>query len=585
MTVLPKATSSPPRRFHRGRKRPRGIVWFGIGSFWGHLQHLIASAIATEDIDSRDWMRADEPAELLATITATLRAKHRDAATLTEAVGGDLFIDYLADTGDDSEVSGAVARMVFSDYEVEDGDGTLVLPRGDLLVFGGDTAYPVATAREIGDRVVAPFNRVLEQVADRKKRVLLGIPGNHDWYDGLDGFGRLFRRRVGELAPAELAPRVSAGRETQLLHVVEWVEKFVRGRQVQKQRVLVLDGYEPVQRASYFALPLAPGLDLFAVDRQLRTIDFRQRSYFDARRTAAPDARRMVLLPDPVYSFLRPSPTGVDMAESLELDLHGTPHFVLAGDIHHYERRTVDASLHVVAGGGGAFLHASMPPPDGGAPADVQWPGVPATQKLLLRVPWHVAIGGAGFLPHVIFILLYGPALGVGLGIWGRQGIWGAAIAVGLIGMVVCAGVGGARDARPRQRRQILFLSIVAGLSMAIVPPFAAQALLHLISYKLHTHPALEALLRLLVAAFTGSGVFGWFLAALTWLGLEGTQAFTSLGLPGYRHFVRLRIRQDGSAVDGWCIGLVDPLGAGADSKPALVDRFTFRPHPPTDEK
>ena len=43
---------------------PRAIAWLGARSFWGHLWHLAASAIATEDIDSRDWMVADEPDEL-----------------------------------------------------------------------------------------------------------------------------------------------------------------------------------------------------------------------------------------------------------------------------------------------------------------------------------------------------------------------------------------------------------------------------------------------------------------------------------------------------------------------------------------
>ena len=33
--------------------------------------------------------------------------------------------------------------------------------RGDILFFGGDTAYPVATAREILNRVVVPWNQVL----------------------------------------------------------------------------------------------------------------------------------------------------------------------------------------------------------------------------------------------------------------------------------------------------------------------------------------------------------------------------------------------------------------------------------------
>ena len=43
---------------------PRGVRWFGASSFWGHLRHFVASAVATEDVDSRDWMTPDDPHEL-----------------------------------------------------------------------------------------------------------------------------------------------------------------------------------------------------------------------------------------------------------------------------------------------------------------------------------------------------------------------------------------------------------------------------------------------------------------------------------------------------------------------------------------
>src|SRR5262245_21086507 len=76
------------RRFTRGTEYPRGIVWFGATSFWGHLRHLLTSAIATENIDSRDWMTPDEPRVLLKRIAGVLGGDPR-AATLTEALGRD----------------------------------------------------------------------------------------------------------------------------------------------------------------------------------------------------------------------------------------------------------------------------------------------------------------------------------------------------------------------------------------------------------------------------------------------------------------------------------------------------------------
>src|SRR5215510_11367427 len=88
------------RRFTRGKEHPRGVVWFGATSFWGHIRHFVASAMATQNIDSRDWMTADEPHELMARIVEVLGGNPR-AATLSEALDRDLYIDFVADTGDD----------------------------------------------------------------------------------------------------------------------------------------------------------------------------------------------------------------------------------------------------------------------------------------------------------------------------------------------------------------------------------------------------------------------------------------------------------------------------------------------------
>lgn len=204
-----------------------------------------------------------------------------------------LGIDFLADTGDDAGVSQAVARLFAASYEVPNPDApgeTLIAPRGDIYLSGGDTAYPVAATQEIHDRLIVPFNRVLVERRDGAERVLIGIPGNHDWYGGLDGFGRMFRRRLGEAQEGD-RPSLVPDRRRQIGHVVEWAEKFVAGKSVSQRKALVLDGYVPVQDASYFALPLSPGITLFAADRQLRTVDYRQRTYFaEVRRAHEEDA-------------------------------------------------------------------------------------------------------------------------------------------------------------------------------------------------------------------------------------------------------------------------------------------------------
>ena len=106
-------------------------------------------------------------------------------------------------------------------------------------------------------------------------------------------------------------------------HYAEWAREFVRGGTVDKPPALALSGYTPVQSASYFALRLAPEIDLLAVDRQLTEVDPRQEQFLREHYQARPDSATLVVLPDPVYPFGDPSRTGTRMVESLRLDLAG----------------------------------------------------------------------------------------------------------------------------------------------------------------------------------------------------------------------------------------------------------------------
>ena len=561
------------RRFVRGRKAPRGVVWFGFRSFWGHMRHFIASAVATEDVDSRDWMTPDEPQALAARVAGLLGAElPRDwDGTVLGALGRDLWLDYVADTGDDVSVSRAVAGLVTRAYELPDPDeegASLHAPRGDVLVFGGDTAYPVATAQEISNRVLVPFNEALAERSDGRQRVLLGVPGNHDWYDGLDGFARLFRLRP-DGDDVDQRPSLVGIPFRQLGHAADWARELVMGGKMAKPEALVLTGYEPVQSASYFVLPLTPTIPLVAVDRQLRTIDHRQARFH--RRWLEPGRGHTpwLLLPDPVYAFGAPSPTGAAMVRDLELSSAAHDCFFLSGDIHHYERLEAPGLLHVVAGGGGAFLPPAPMVPER-RPAAARFPGVAQSRALLWGVPLKLALGRSGFIPHAALAVLYTLSFVVGSTMPRNVG---APLATFLLSTVVLSLIGGLRK-RPRP---VVTLAAVFALLLTALPIPAAltlqQARLALAG-TVPTWAIAAALLATMV--MTGVGLVGAYLALLTRFGLEETQAFTTLDHPGFKHFVRLRVRADGSGVDGWCLGLVDPLREG--EQPVLVDTFRWRP-------
>jgi len=562
------------------------VTWFGVRSFWGHLRHFASVAIATENVDSRDWMTADDPLELKARVAEVLGAPlsgSRSASNSTEeclvdALDRDLWLDFVADTGDDVAVSRAVARLLFADYELPDPDAEgafLVAPRGEILLFGGDTAYPVATAQEITNRVIVPFNQILETLPPGPPRVLLGIPGNHDWYDGLDGFARMFRRNPDD---EEGVPRPSVVGISQRMieRYAEWARQFVRGGTIEKPKALALTGYQPVQSASYFALPLTSRLHLSAADRQLGTLDWRQVRYFDAWRARSPDVSQLVLLPDPLFAFGAPSRTGTAMVESLNLDLETKPHFLLAGDVHHYERIQHGAALHLTAGGGGAFLHPAPLRREQRLKAEVEWPTVAQSRLLLLQVPWKVMRGNSGFLPHIVLAVLFLPAMNVGLHQFQKLGfILSAPILITVLTTIIYSLIGDVR----KGGFVVFGLSLGAGLATAGIPIVASYVFVRLALSAHITLPLwLLAGLTFGVAVFYGAFVFGAFLALLTLLGLEETQAFTALDHPGFKHFLRLRVRKDGSAVDYWCLGLTDPLAP--DAKPELIDAGSFKLDP-----
>lgn len=589
----PPPADVPRLRFRRGRRFPRAIAWFGARSFWGHLWHLAASVIATEDIDSRDWMRPDTPEALTARVAeelGVLGAAAR-ARSLTEALDGDLWIDFVADTGDDVSVSAAVADLIFEAYEVDDGSGgRLTLPRGHLLLFGGDTAYPVATELEIHNRVIVPWNAVLRQNQDGERRVLLGVPGNHDWYGGLDGFGRMFRARRGTIDRASRvltqpppppltppppassegpAPEPKIDRAGQIGHFFRWVEAFRVGTFVGKRPALPLEGYTPVQNASYWALHLAPGLSLWGPDRQLRAVDFQQQLYFAELRADDPERGLVLCMADPVRAFLEPNRPGADMLAALDVSLEHDGILVLTGDTHHYCREAVGAGLHITAGGGGAFLHPARIHRGGHPPPQAEFPGPRASLALALQIPFEIARGRSGFLVHVATALVYTPTIASAL----QSGTTGPRMAAATAAAcwLVTWAIGGWRTGRALA---IGALALPVALGLGFLP-VGAEALLGPALGPLGLPPWAVLFAVVAAAVFLGTLLFGAYLTALTLLGLEQHQAFSALAHPGYKHFVRLRVRRDGSAVDAWVIGKVDPLSRA--ERPAIVDHFTWK--------
>ncbi len=247
--------------------------------------------------------------------------------------GGEFWFDYVADSGDGWNPTYAIAAAIAQPtLTLSDPDGKRqhVTHRGRLLVFGGDEVYPVASRQEYKERLVAPFAAALPLPVDPPPMVR-AIPGNHDWYDSLVSFMRLF-----------------CARDTFANH---WQAK---------------------QRRSYFAARLPQGWWLMCPDIQLDSdIDEPQIEYFKAiAAQMGPDDRVILCTAEPhwiyawIYGEARPD-LNEDNLAFLEQKIFGNRIAVfIAGDLHHYRRHaTDDGTRHkITAGGGGAFLHPTHGP-------------------------------------------------------------------------------------------------------------------------------------------------------------------------------------------------------------------------------
>jgi len=313
-------------------------------------------------------------------------------------------------------------------------------------------------------------------------------------------------------------------------------------------------------------------MELLAVDRQLTTTDSRQTEFLRDHYEARPHAATFAVLPDPVYAFGDASKTGTQMVESLHLDFVSRDTFILSGDIHHYERIEKDKLLHIISGGGGAFLHPARIA-EGGLFSTVVWPGVPQCRNLLREVPWKLAVGRSGFLPHNGLLLLFALAYILNHFVYRYTGlvISASVLTTAFIGGIYSL-IGGVT-----RRPKVLLVAFAAALATVMLPiggTFLLNRALETIGWSESVF--IMGVAGLAIGVFVGAFVFGCYLALLTLLGYENMQAFTVLDHPGFKNFVRLRVRADGSGIDGWCIGAANPLGD--DVNPVLVDHFSWRP-------
>jgi hypothetical protein len=467
----------------------------------------------------------------------------------------DLWIDFVCDTGDGWNSTYAVAYAAAQPVlKVQDGGGTHDLPRGDVLVFGGDEVYPTPSREEYQRRLVAPYTAAFGDDAPAERPHLYAVPGNHDWYDGLSAFTRLFCSDIG-------------------------------GRR--------LAGWWTRQRRSYFVLKLPHRWWLVASDGQLQSdLDVPQMEHFReiAERYMQPGDKVILCLSLPVWVYAQKYRNMGRVFDETDLIYLREEVFAkrgvdvkvyLTGDLHHYRRHeetraSAGASepvQKITAGGGGAFLHPTHeedvsvlreePITDDVAARTFEAKTVYPSTAQSARLAW----GNLGFLvknprfgivPATIYLMtawLVGAAAGdvTPANPWQALSVtvqafsthpglamWCGAIVLGFFAFT---------DTHSRVYRVLGgLLHAVAHLSAMF---YLGWGSLDIVTRWLHTHGVVRAALAG-VGTFAGGWVAGsvlmgvYLLISVNVFGRHSEEAFSALRIEDYKHFLRLHVGPDG---------------------------------------
>jgi hypothetical protein len=323
-------------------------VEVAISTIFGrHSDHRLVEAMASGDDVPGDYAPGDDAARDAASGEGPKpfydyshyhlddgKILKRDLAHKRDSI----WIDYVGDVGDGWNSTYAVAHyladpagLTLRYTERDTGEKkSAKTERGDILIFGGDEVYPTASRQEYNDRLVAPYETALRNSPKACPHVF-AVPGNHDWYDSLVAFTRLFTARP-------------------------W-----------------FGGWRTRQSRSYFALKLPHNWWLLGTDLQLGSdIDKPQMEYFESlaaemdeqTKKSNEPARVIVCHAEP--HWIRAAQYGGEdpnYSESnlklLEKRLGTNVAVFMAGDLHHYRRHESEdkSTQKITAGGGGAFLH------------------------------------------------------------------------------------------------------------------------------------------------------------------------------------------------------------------------------------
>ncbi|AIR96517.1 metallophosphoesterase family protein [Streptomyces glaucescens] len=318
----------------RGRK----LSWLDPGTLWAARNGMLASWFGDPTGRTRSRWVAQQAA---AGAPADKVIRRSDPDSFAFLVAGD--------TGEGGDPQYAVVPGL-----LRVGQDT------QFMIIASDVIYPVGATDDYGDKFFRPYQDYPAPV--------YAVPGNHDWYEDLHGFMRVFCDDAPPLPP-EPRPRPlsRAWLRALLWHRPGPADEagFAQARKLRSAPAQL-----SVQPGPYWAIDAGP-IRIVGIDTGLLgTLDAEQGAWL---REVSRDPRPKILItgrPLIVDGAHRPCPIeGGGTVDEIVRDPAHRYVAAIGGDIHNYQRYPVrvegDRTIqYVVAGGGGAFTHAThtIPP-------------------------------------------------------------------------------------------------------------------------------------------------------------------------------------------------------------------------------
>ncbi|MFF5263693.1 metallophosphoesterase [Actinomadura viridis] len=223
----------------------------------------------------------------------------------------------------------------------------------DFMVIASDVIYPSGEAADYPEKFFRPYKDYPGPI--------YAVPGNHDWYDGLRGFLRVFCDLDLDCAPEPwrgplaVVPRLLWRRSGPVDE-----QELARAR----DRYRGAPGQRAVQPGPYWVID-TPALRIVGIDTGITGgIDRDQGAWL--REVSAGPKPKLLITGKPLYVDDDVRPGKIEGGGTVDAIVKDPAHNYVAaigGDIHNYQRYPVRAGdrtiQYVVSGGGGAFMHAT----------------------------------------------------------------------------------------------------------------------------------------------------------------------------------------------------------------------------------